>query len=202
MHRAHVVLALSCMAIVAVGAAADSPLTSTRFASAYEDYGIVREAIESGVLTDALAEYLADEENPLDVKAAVVNGLGWDIDGKRNAALFAEYCLPDAEEGLDPADLTGSEAFVLGYLVAMDDYNAPEDALPFLERARGELSESFTVAMVHALVQAQAGFEETDDWPNLWAMVASVVEDESLNGDMRLGALRVITEYMVLYAEE
>ncbi len=202
MHRTRIALALSLVGLLAVCAAADSPITSTPFASSYEDYGIVRDALESGVMTEEIAEYLADEENPLDVKAAVVNGLGWDVEGKANAALFVEMCFPGAQGAPDPADLKGSEAFVVGYLTVMDDYNAPENALPYLERASEELPESFTVAMVHALTAAQAGFAEVDDWPNLWAMVESVIDDESLNGDMRLGALRVIVEYMSLYGEE
>ena len=64
-------------------AKADSPITSTDISSSYQDVAIVQTAKSAqGALTDELMAYLADESNPIDVKMAVINQLGWDFDGR------------------------------------------------------------------------------------------------------------------------
>jgi len=178
-------------------AIADSPITSTPFADAYMDYAIVEEASESGVMTEAIAHYLADSENPIDVRAAVINALSWDIDGKSNAELFCQIQYR-RDEPPKLKDLRGDEAMVIGYLMVMDNYFEPEKALPFVKRGRKELPESFTAAMVAALVEAQ-DFGVTEE---VWSVVEDVVYDPDLNGDMRLGAMRIITDYTDLYGPD
>ena len=70
---------------------ADSPITSTDFYKAYLHIPEVEEAHEIGVLSEEIAEYLLGSENSLDKKAAVINALSWDFDGKINAFLFKRY---------------------------------------------------------------------------------------------------------------
>lgn len=55
---------------------ADSPITSTNFSVAYEDIFIVQRASEAAYLTEELIEYLDNPNNPIDVKAALINN--WD----------------------------------------------------------------------------------------------------------------------------
>ncbi|HHT9109297.1 MAG TPA: hypothetical protein ACFYD9_11675, partial [Candidatus Wunengus sp. YC64] len=74
-------------------------------------------------------------ENPIDVKAAVINGLSWRFEGKNNAELYAYYLallyhLSITE--LDTAFLSADEIFCLGYLTVMDDYFHPEYAIQLL----------------------------------------------------------------------
>ena len=187
-------------ALVASPATADSPITSTHFCEAYLDYPIVVDAQKSGVVTKDIARYLTDD-NPIDVKAAVINALSWDTDGKDNAARYCKLRYRDTGEPPDVKDMDGHEAFVLGYLTVMDDYFHPDAALPYMDRARELLPESYTVAMVRALVMAQAQMDK-DDWGPLWESVSAVMENEELNGDMRVGAVKIITDYMILYASD
>ena len=69
---------------------ADSPLTSTYFAASYYDYSIVSQAEVNRGLNDEIAAYLLNEDNPIDVKAAIINGIGWNYDGTNHSELFKE----------------------------------------------------------------------------------------------------------------
>ncbi len=202
MHPTARSLVLLSALLCSVAASADSPVTSTPFSDAYmEDYPIVRDALESGVMTAELAAYLADENNPVDVKMAVINALGWDFDGKMNAGLYLGLRYPEGPE-LSPEDLSGEECLVVGYLALLDDYFHPAEALPWLSRARQEMPQSFTAAVIHALCQCQIVFDESvDRWQEVWTTFEAVLEDDSLNGDMRLGAVRIIADYLALYQD-
>ena len=82
--------------ILTSNAFADSPLTSTGFSEAYADEPIVVEAAEAkGVINDRLMAYLASEYNPVDVKMAVINKIGWNISGRNNSKLFMEYLMKE-----------------------------------------------------------------------------------------------------------
>jgi hypothetical protein len=203
MHRCTWLLAALAAAALASGALADSPITSTYFAEAYsEDYAMVKAAEESGAMTLEIAQYLADPETPIDVKAAVVNALSWEFEGKSNAETYCEMRFPDADGIPSPRDVSGEDALVIGYLQVMDNYFEPAEALPMLIHARRELPESFTVAMVHTLCECQRRLDDVQQWDQLWTLTEEVVNDEELNGDMRLGAVRIIVDYMSIYGEE
>ncbi|HAA24765.1 MAG TPA: cell wall-binding repeat-containing protein, partial [Ruminiclostridium sp.] len=70
---------------------ADSPITSTQFYTAYLDIEIVEKASEMTNIDEKTIKYLSDPEYPLDIKAAVINALGWEIEGKDNAAWYADF---------------------------------------------------------------------------------------------------------------
>lgn len=199
-HRIAVTVVAACLlGLAASVVCADSPVTNTTFSEAYLDYPAVRAAKASGVMTTQLAEYLKSSA-PLDVKAAVINALSWRYEGKSNADIYCRMRYRQAPEALQLERLDGDELLVLGYLLVMDDYFTPERALPPLELAVRKLPESFTAAMILAIVQCQAGFGS--DWAEMWPRIERVLDDEGLNGDMRLGAVRIITDYMRLYESE
>ena len=56
---------------------ADSPLTSTNIAEFYTEHDIVEYALEKQVLDQRVLDYLLNDKQPLDVKAAVINALSW-----------------------------------------------------------------------------------------------------------------------------
>lgn len=198
-RRHHWLFALVLLALTAGAACADSPVTSTPFADAYLDYGIVKQAKEAGVVGEDIAAYLADPESPIDVKAAVCSALGWSIDGKHNAQ---DYCKLRglSDDGLpEPGELAGDQGLVVGYLALLDDYNDPERALPYLRQARAERPDSLTAAIVYAIAQGQRVFPNADHWPRIWLLAERVLSDESLNGDIRVGAVKIVTDYLKLY---
>lgn len=177
--------------LLAVPSLADSPLTSTDFWQVYTDVPQVVSAHELGELNESLCAYLLSSAT-IDRKAAVINALGWNIDGKQNAVIFREalvkkYASPDLE-----SKWSAEEAFCLGYLMAMDDYQHSEPALPYLRKAHQAKPRSYTVAIVEALVQAQ----NTTDFEEGWRIVARLQQDKRLNKDLRGGARAAILEYM------
>lgn len=179
---------------------ADSPVTSTEFFKAYLDKEIVRTADETGGVTEELAEYLADESAPLDIRAAVINAIGWDGERHGRTEAFVHFAYGKKISDLDLSKLRGDELFVIGYLLAMDDYFDTARAEELLSRARLSIKDSFTVAIIHAIVVAQT--QMTSSWQEVWTSVAAVAFDERLTLDMRSEAAEIIIDYMVLYSEK
>ena len=70
---------------------ADSPITATDFYKAYMDVKMVQRAHLEGVMGLEIAEFLSSPDNPIDVKAAVINDLSWKFDGKNNPEKYANY---------------------------------------------------------------------------------------------------------------
>ena len=181
---------------------ADSPVTATRFYEAYLDVKMVERAHVEGVMGLEIAEFLTSPENPIDVKAAVINALSWRFDGKNNAELYACYLALLYHVSLieiDTAFLSADKIFCMGYLMVMDDYFHPEKALPLLEEAHKTMGNSFTVSIILAIAKAQRAFDS--DWCEVWKLTEAVLQNKELNQDLRPEATKRIVDYMILYKE-
>lgn len=177
---------------------ADSPITSTDFSRAYDDIEIVQKAYQ-GTVTTEIAGYLSSPDNPIDVKAAVINALSFDVDGKDNAERFSQLVFNKSVDELDINSLKPEDVFCIGYLKAMDDYFNPDKALPYLELAKSQMKDSFTVAIVTSIVDAQTYFET--DWNYMWKVVENVINDKKLKNDMRTEGIEIIVDYMMCYSD-
>jgi hypothetical protein len=189
-----VALALACFTRTA---RADSPLTSTDFYTAYTDVPIVGRAHSGAAMTPEIATFLDSTANPLDVRVAVVNALGWNIRGKHDADAFARAAWSKPLASLDLTTLRGDELVILGYLEVMDDYFHPAAGLAVLEKAKQKLPSSFVVAAIRGLAQAQRDMDSSfctagRDW-------SAVQGDTSLQRDMRPRAIAAIQSYMSAY---
>ncbi|MBW4549997.1 MAG: hypothetical protein KME35_02590 [Aphanocapsa sp. GSE-SYN-MK-11-07L] len=182
--RLIVSLAIALLSLLIEPVRADSPITSTRFADAYQDDALIQAARKSGILDLKMAEYLSSPTNPIDQKAALINALSWKYEGKSNATLyryFLSLTYGQKADQLDLQALTADEVFALGYLTVMDDYFNPEPAIALLLSAKARNQDSFTVVIVTALAQAQA----TRDWCQVWQTTDAVTQARSLKQDMR-----------------
>lgn len=213
MRPAMIIAALLALAFgFSTPARADSPVTSADFHTAYLDHEIVQRAAASHVMDGKIAAFLVNPDNPLDIKAAAINALGWKFEGRNNAELFTWYLAaqrgtPVAEfsyDTLDPGAL-----FCLAYLTVLDDYFNPGKALPMIESAvrgldaRGKSGKkpqagSLTVSLVQALIRGQAAMD--GDWCEIWRGTDRVLQDKSLKQDMRAAAVEIIVNYMSLYS--
>jgi hypothetical protein len=176
---------------------ADSPLTSTTFWEAYQDVPEVAKANDLRRLNSELGRFLLSSA-PLDQKAALINALSWNVELQQNAPLFQEqlaqkYKCSESEVG---AKLSPSEAFCMGYLVALDDYNHPNGSLSYLKKARKAYPASYTVAVVESLVVAQMNFK---DFKKMWVITNQVFQNKELKADMRPKGRKIIYDYMKLY---
>jgi hypothetical protein len=176
---------------------ADSPLTSTDFAEAYLDVPIVGKARATGRVDAEIASFLSSEA-PIDVKAAVVNALGWDIKGKNNGAIYRTFLARSyntTPQNLDLNFLTVDELMSLGYMTALDDYFNVIPALAILQRARRIERRSYTIAMIESLTRAQAA----RNFCQTWQAIQPLEFPTQLNIDMRRTARAIIWEYMKSY---
>ena len=203
MQKRRIVIAAQLVLFISLGILyADSPITSTPFYTAYSDIEMVRIAEKSGVLTLSIARYFSSTTNPIDVKAAVINALSWDIEGKNNAELFFEFLEDFYKEDIDSVTLeplSVDEIFCLGYLMAMDDYFYVYEALDVLYTAWDLNDTSFTISIILAIVEAQDAMDF--DWCEVWLLTEGVLFDKTLKKDMRDEAIEIIVDYMKLYEE-
>jgi hypothetical protein len=185
---------------------ADSPITSTSFYTAYQDDPIVVKASSSGVVTDEIAGYLMSPSVGIGVKAAVVNALSWDVWGikRNNAMTFLEHLVQKykmRKASFQPEKCTADELMCLGYLTILDDYFAPQKAIPFLEMALKKNPQSFTVNMILALTRAQGLIEDTAKWCEIYRQTDAVRKNKALKQDLKQEAIKMIFEYMDGYKE-
>ena len=94
---------------------ADSALTDTEFYKAYLDVPIVKAAADQpNVLSEEAKAYLFDEANPLDVKLALINAVGWEFKGSpptRTTSTIASSTSPKASTASPPASASRSKTF-------------------------------------------------------------------------------------------
>jgi hypothetical protein len=193
-------LAIALLGLSTQPALADSPITSTPFADAYQDDELIQTARKTGVLDLKMAEYLSSPSTQIDRKAALINALSWKYEGKYNATLYRYFLgltYGQKADQLDMQALTADQVFALGYLTVMDDYFNPEPAISLLLDAKARKNDSLTVAIIAALTQAQA--EGASSWCQRWKVTEAVTQDRSLKQDMRPKAKKIILDYMRVY---
>ena len=184
---------------------ADSPLTSTHFADTYSDHPMVQMASEDmqGDIPTTLLNFLANNREPVDVRLAVINKLGWNFDGTSIGAQLCEYLMGRYKvksEAKLAKKLDAGTLAVYAYAKAMSDYFNVNAASELGHKAlKKNKKKSFSVAMASALIDAQIYLDS--DWSMVYKVVADVLHDGSLNLDMRQEAIDNIMEYINLYNE-
>ena len=195
-------------------ARADSPLTSISLHAGYDGVAEVQEANRTRVAEGKVLAALVGDA-ALDRKAAIVSALGWSTDGQDNARRFLEGLAKAREvdrKDISLRHLTPADRFVLGYLLAMDDYfemgplkpGAADlwgaSALDLLSQAALALPDSFTVHFVRSLVQAQAEMKQSfcAVYVTTAAVLARFPEDRR---DLRAAAVDSAMGYLGGYEE-
>ncbi len=180
----------------------DSPLTSTPFHQAYLDVEEVARAAKQRRLDESLAQFLLDGSTPLDVCAAVINALSWDIEGKSDAEFLKNYRTrqdPDFPNRFEAGACTSREYFLIGYLQAMDHYHDVTKAMEILDLALEKNSASFTVALCHALVRAQLHLDSLEEWCEVWRVVDNCLQRFPVRYVFRKSAVEEIMSYIEIY---
>ena len=184
---------------------ADSPLTSTYFADAYSDHPMVQMASQEMQydIPTTLLNFLANKNEPVDVRLAVINKIGWNFDGTTVGAQLEQYLMGrynvKTEKKLVKKLDAGTLA-VLAYARAMSNYFDVTAAQALAQQAvKKNKNKSFSVALIDALIDAQVYLD--NDWSMIYKAVADVLHDGSLHLDMRQEAIDSIMEYINLYSE-
>ncbi|WP_199247538.1 hypothetical protein [[Phormidium] sp. ETS-05] len=211
--KRYLIAIVCCLALTTTKVRADSPLTSTDFNRAYQDVALVKKAGTSG-MDESIMAALSNPNVPHDVRAAIVNALGWNIDGQQNGRMYAEYVarshnVTTSELTIDM--LTPQEAFALGYLLAMDDYftmkplggtGEVEQARPLelLDAAVGKNHRDFSIYLIRSLVRTQNEMHRLT-WCGVYTDISSAISGFPFERNMRDEAVGVIMEYMNIYQE-
>ncbi|WP_017294340.1 hypothetical protein [Geminocystis herdmanii] len=210
-------LSISSLFLLPNSAKADSPLTSTNIANYYQDIEIISTAQKTKIIDEKILKFLLSKA-PLDEKSAVINALGWNFEGQNNSYLFLEGFAKS--KGLKINDLTieqlsYSDKFVLGYLLAMDDYLnlSPLDRnssislfkitpLELLTSVALELPDNFTAHFIRALVEGQNNLSNPESWCNIYQIHQLVLNQFPLSErNLRPLAVENIMDYINLYGE-
>lgn len=193
---------------------ADSPLTSTNFHLAYMDVPIVKTAVENPKkLTEEQMEYLFNEANPLDIKLALINAIGWDADEPLSTRIdYMNYCalhldrkkynhpenkIVTHEDLLNYA--SPEQMAVLVYLQAMANYSDMAQAYTLAEIAMQNPVSTQSFMLPMALVWAQIKLIE-GEWDDIYPSVEYLFLHAE-EKDMRPEAVKIITDYISLYKE-
>ncbi|MEK0420650.1 MAG: hypothetical protein EBV15_00725 [Bacteroidetes bacterium] len=206
-------------------AKADSPLTSTNFATAYNSEQIVMAAARArGKVTKQIMEYLIDETKPIGIKVAAINQLGWDFNGKNNAEIFIKFIqekkaasdtissfyIDRAESMTDSIVnysissfnielLNADELLCYSYLMALDNYFTVDRAVELAEKAVQLKPDSYTFCIITALIQAQHISHTGANECEINKIIKSIKNDPTLKKDLNEQAIKIIYEYMDLY---
>jgi hypothetical protein len=179
---------------------ADSPLTSTDFYKAYETQSIIKSTPHMGLITNEMLQFLTDPSAPIDVKLALVNKLGWDIDGKNNSELFLQFIQKNKGYQSENEFIEKSNGYDLicyAYLKAMDDYFEVKDALIIAVKASEKQPTSFSVNFITKLIYAQDILYENSC--EVYQSVDEVRENKDLVLDMKIEAIEIVFEYIREY---
>ena len=190
---------------------ADSALTDTEFYKAYLDVPIVKAAADQpNVLSEEAKAYLFDEANPLDVKLALINAVGWEIEGLTAYKDYLNYCIqhfPKRTYGLAPGKRAHAARRLQTRLARTEGRaRLPQCDEQLLQHRRDEQNgahghdtprtdkQSFMLAI--GLVKAQIALD--GDWAEVYPIVYDCVNKPRIK-DMRPEAIDIVMEYINEY---
>lgn len=192
-----------CFFFVANTSFADSPLTSTPFYKGYKDIAIIKEAAKSdGIITEKQLQFLTNSKNPIAIKLALINGLGWDTKGKSNAPkylayLFKKQPLLNYKNFYNKA--TATQLICYAYLKAMDDYFNVKSASVFARQAMRKAPTSYSIHLIGTLIQVQGANQ--NNWCDVYTKINQVRKNKKLQHDLRPKSVASIFSYTDGYKE-
>jgi hypothetical protein len=183
---------------------ADSPLTSTDFYKAYLDVPLVQEALKSkGKITNVMLEYIYSDTNPIEVKLAIINAIGWNVKGNKSSKLYFKFVMNKkkykSDFGGDSTafnwNATADELICYAYMKALDNYFDVTDAFEVAGLALKKNPNSFAVNMIYNLIKAQ-GLSLHDEYCYAANIFGTLKNNPNLILDMKKESMSFIFEYM------
>lgn len=182
---------------------ADTPLTETNFYKAYEGIPMVKKAIQSkGIINNEILVYLCDS-NPLEIKLAIINALGWNHKGKNTSALFLNQVIKTKKYNTKETEksiafkwhATSDELICYAYLLSLDHYFDVVYANEMAGLAVKKSPNSFAINMIARLIKSQGLYLLGE---NCYAQILfnELKTNSQLKMDMRNDAEKYIFEYM------
>ena len=182
----------------------DSPLTYTEFHKAYIDVTMVQKALKSkGKISKETMSYLVSDTNPLDVKLAIINAIGWSNDGSNRSEAYLNYVVKTKKytAGINGNRLafnwnaTADELICFAYIRAMEDYFDVTYANEIAQLALQKNPNSLAVNLISGLIKAQ-GLFLLNECCYASAQFNSIKKNTQLKTDLRKEGEIIICEYM------
>ena len=165
---------------------ASKPVTLTNFHDSFSYLDEVRHVLDHGLIDGRIVNFLVDQNNPIDEKAAIINALVDNNKFNSNALTFKQYVARKYKENwesLDLSKLSAEELFCLGYITILDENGATENGLPILEMAEQKNPYSYTISLFSALANAERSIEAGNNCEG-WKACQAVKSNSSLNNDL------------------
>ena len=183
---------------------ADSPLTSTDFYKAYMDVPMVQEAsLSKGSITNEMMEYIDDDDNPLEIKLAIINAIGWEHKGMMVSKMYFMFVMNKkkyktefgGEFSAFKWNASRDELICFSYMKALDNYFDVVDAFEIAGEAVRKYPDSFAVNMIYNLIKAQ-GLTAYGESCYASKMFLTLKDNPKLKMDMRKESMSYVFEYM------
>lgn len=176
---------------------ADSPLTSTEFYKGYIDVAIIKEARKSdGIITEKQLQFLTNSKNPIAIKLALINSLGWNTKGKSNAPQYLEY-LFEQKPHLNYKNFinkaSAEELICYAYLRAMDDYFNVKSASVFARQAMLKAPTNYSIHLIGTLIQVQD--TNQNNWCIVYTKMNQVRTNNKLQKDFKSKSIAAVFSY-------
>ena len=193
-----------CFLLVANTSFADSPLTSTPFYKGYLDVAIIKEAAKSnGKIIERQLQFLTNSKNPIAIKLALINSLGWNVKGKSNAPEYLDY-LFEKQPQLNYKNFinkaSAEELICYAYLKAMDDYFNVKSAGVFARQAMLKAPNTYSIHLIGTLIQVQG--VNAKNWCTIYTNMNQVRTNKKLQTDFRVKSVQAIFSYTDIYKKE
>lgn len=192
-----------CFFFIANNSFADSPLTSTPFYKGYMNITIIKTAAKSnGTITEQQLQFLTNSKNPIAIKLALINSLGWNTKGKSNASEYLSYLFekqPQLNYKNFINNASAEELICFAYLKAMDNYFEVKSASVFAKQAMRKAPTSYSIHLIGTLIQVQ-GLNQ-NNWCSVYTKINQVRKHKKLQLDMRLISAAAVFGYTDGYKE-
>lgn len=193
-----------CFFFIANNCFADSPLTSTPFYKGYMNIAIIKTAAKSnGTITEQQLQFLINSKNPIAVKLALINSLGWDTKGKSNAPEYLDYLFkkqPKLNYKNFINKASAEELICYAYLKSMDDYFNVKSASVFARQAMRKAPTAFSIHLIGTLIQVQG--LNAKNWCSVYTKMNQVRTNIKLLNDFRLKSIQAVFGYTDIYKNE
>jgi hypothetical protein len=185
-------------------ATASKPVTLTDFHAVYSYLDEVGHVLDHGLIDGRIIAFLADQNNPIDEKAAVINALVVKNNTHSNALSFKQYMARkyrEKWENLDLNKLNAEELFCLGYMTILDDNGNSSNGLPILEMAEQKNPFSYTISLFRALASAERSIALGNPCEG-WKTCNQVKSNTSLRNDLDASISTLIVDVMESYKND
>lgn len=168
------------------------------------DVPLVQEALNSkGKITNKMLEFIYRDTNPLELKLAIINAIGWKVKGLTNSQKFYKFVINKKKYKSDFGgdytafnwNATADELICYAYMKALDNYFDISDAFEVADLALKKNPNSFAVNMIYYLIKAQ-GLTTYGESCYASKNFNSIIINQNHTMDMRKEAMPFVFEYM------